>query len=301
MIKDRATSAMEQAFRPRPVAILWRRKYRPIAIEVVLSLFLLALSVAWIYPFLWMVSASLKSNSRIFSDKLKLVPDPPQWSNYARAWSEAQIGQTFFNTVFISICVIAIVVVSTGMLGYVLGRYAFPGRKAILIGLIVTFVVPEGYTIIPIFDLVNRLGLGGSLFGIILAESGSASIICILLFAGYFGQLPRDLEEAARIDGAAFFRIFWQVMLPLAKPVVATVIIMTLLHTWNSFLLPLVLTLAQPGLRTLAVGVYSFQGQYFTDWSGLAAASTIGLLPIIIVFLFLQRYFIEGLSGAIHG
>jgi len=278
-----------------------QRRWRALLTEVLLSVFLLALGTAWIYPFLWMVSASLKENSDIFGDRLDLFPDAPQWENYSRAWYEAEIGQTFFNTVFISATVIAIVVVTTGMLGYVLGRYAFPGRKAVFVGLVVTLVVPEGYTIIPVFDLVNQLGLGSSLFGIVLAEAGSANIISILLFAGYFGQLPKDFEEAARIDGAGFFRIFWQVMLPLAKPVIATVVIMTLLRTWNSFLLPLVLTLAQPELRTLAVGVYSFQGEYFTDWAGMAAASSISLLPIIVVFLLMQRYFIEGISGAIRG
>lgn len=285
--------------RRRPT--LPRGKGRTILTEVLLSILLLALGTAWVYPFLWMVSASLKENADIFGDRLDLIPDAPQWENYARAWYEAEIGQTFFNTLFISVSVIAIVVVSTGMLGYVLGRYAFPGRKAVFVGLVATLIVPEGYTIIPIFDMVNQLGLGSSLFGIILAEAGAANIISILLFAGYFGQLPKDFEEAARIDGAGFFRIFWQVMLPLAKPVVATVIIMTLLRTWNSFLLPLVLTLAQPELRTLAVGVYSFQGEHFTDWSGMAAASSISLLPIIVVFLFMQRYFIEGISGAIRG
>jgi raffinose/stachyose/melibiose transport system permease protein len=274
---------------------------RALVREVVLSTLLMALGLAWIYPFLWMVSASLKDNTEIFGDRLDLIPKAPQWENYARAWYDAEFGQTFFNTVFISVTVIVIVVISTGMIGYVIGRYAFPGRKAIFVGLVATIIVPEGYTIIPIFDLINNLGLGSSLFGIILAEAGGANVISILLFAGYFGQLPKDLEEAARIDGAGFFRIFWQVMLPLAKPVIATVVILTLLRTWNSFLLPLVLTLAQPELRTLAVGVYSFQGEYFTDWSGMAAASTISLAPIIGVFLLMQRYFIEGISGAIRG
>ena len=274
---------------------------RALVREVVLSTLLLGLGLAWIYPFLWMVSASLKDNTELFGDRLDLIPETPQCGNYARAWYDAEFGQTFFNTVFISVTVIVIVVISTGMIGYVIGRYAFPGRKAIFVGLVATIIVPEGYTIIPIFDLINNLGLGSSLFGIILAEAGGANVISVLLFAGYFGQLPKELEEAARIDGAGFFRIFREVMLPLAKPVVATVVILTLLRTWNSFLLPLVLTLAQPELRTLAVGVYSFQGEYFTDWSGMAAASTISLAPIIGVFLLMQRYFIEGISGAIRG
>jgi ABC-type glycerol-3-phosphate transport system permease component len=123
----------------------------------------------------------------------------------------------------------------------------------------------------------------------------------VFLFAGYFRQLPKELEEAARIDGAGFFRTFWQVMLPLAKPAIATAIILSLMRVWNSFLIPLVLTLARPELRTLAVGVYSFQGENMTDWSGMAAASTISLVPIVVIFLLLQRYFVEGVAGAVRG
>ncbi len=131
-----------------------------------------------------------------------------------------------------------------------------------------TVFLPEGYTIIPIFELVTRLGLANSLLGVTLAQSGGANVVLVLLFAGYFAQLPKELEEAAIVDGAGFFRVFWQIMLPLAKPVIATTIILQFMHSWNAFLQPLVLTLSRPDLRTLAVGIYAFQGEFFTDWSG---------------------------------
>lgn len=185
------------------------------------------------------------------------------------------------------------------MIGYVLGRYAFPGKRIILGLFIAHAFLPEGYTVIPVFTLINKLGLGNSLLGVTLAESGSAHIVQILLFTGFFSQLPKDLEEAAIMDGADFFRIFAQVMLPLTKSVVATAIILQFLQSWNDFFLPLVLTLSRPDLRTLAVGMFAFQGEYFTDWSGMAAAATISLLPLIIVFLALQRFFVEGLTGAV--
>ncbi len=180
-----------------------------------------------------------------------------------------------------------------------LGRYQFPGKKAVIGFFVATVFLPEGYTIIPVFELINFLNLGDSLAGVILAQSGGAHVVTILLFAGYFSQLPKELEEAAILDGAGFLRIFWQIFLPLTKPVVATAIIMQFMYSWNDFLLPLVLTLSRPDLRTLSVGIYSFQGEFFTDWSGMAAAATISLLPIIIVFLFLQRYFVEGIAGAV--
>ena len=259
---------------------------------------LTAVGVVWVYPFLWMMSAAVKSNIEIFSG-LGLIPQHWRWENFVYAWEGADIGGYFLNTVVVSVSGVMIVLVTTSMMGYVLGRYSFPGKRLVigLLGLLV--FLPQGYTIIPIFDLITKLGLSGSLLGIILAESGSAHIIMILLFAGYFRQLPNELEESALVDGAGFLRIFLRIMLPLSKPVIATSIILQFIASWNDFLIPLVLTLSQPRLRTLAVGVYSFQGENLTDWADMAAASTIAVIPVVIVFLFLQRYFIEGLAGAV--
>jgi ABC-type glycerol-3-phosphate transport system permease component len=277
-----------------------RRRRRGYAREIVVTLVMLPVCLLWIYPFLWMVSASLKTDNEIFGS-VGLVPAEFRWDNYARAWYEANIGPYFWNTVLITVASVAIVTMTTAMIGYVLGRQRFPGKKIVIVAFVATLFLPEGFTIIPVFELVDRLGLSGSLWGIILAESGGAHVIMVFLFAGYFRQLPNELEEAARIDGAGFVRIFWQVMLPLAKPAIATAIILSLMKVWNSFLIPLVLTLARPDLRTLAVGVYSFQGENMTDWSGMAAASTISLMPIVIIFLLLQRYFVEGVAGAVRG
>jgi raffinose/stachyose/melibiose transport system permease protein len=259
---------------------------------------LTAVCVVWVYPFLWMMSAAVKSNIEIFSG-LGLIPQQWHWENFAYAWDEADIGGYFLNTVVVSLGGVLIVLVTTSMMGYALGRYSFPGKRLViaLLGLLV--FLPQGYTIIPIFDLITRLKLSNNLLGIILAESGSAHIIMILLFAGYFRQLPTELEESALVDGAGFVRIFLRIMLPLSKPVIATSIILQFIASWNDFLIPLVLTLSQPSLRTLAVGVYSFQGENLTDWADMAAASTISIIPVVIVFLFLQRYFIEGVAGAV--
>ncbi len=259
-----ALPAVRPAARTRP---RWLRGGRLRATLV--SLALIPLCLLWIYPFLWMVSSSLKTNAEIFGG-LGLIPQSIQWDNYRRAWVGARIGQYFVNTVIITASAVAIVTVSTGTIGYALGRYQFPGKRAIVAFFVATVFLPEGYTVIPVFELVNRLGLAESLLGVILAESGGAHVVSVLLFAGFFSQLPKELEEAAIVDGAGFLRIFWRIMLPLATPVIATTIILQFLQTWNSFLLPLVLTL-----------------------------STISLLPIIGVFLFLQRYFIQGIAGAV--
>lgn len=234
-VPDAEPAVTTRRLRPRTSVRGWTR-------EIVVSLVLLPICLLWIYPFLWMVGASLKSETEIYGS-VGILPEQPVWENYARAWYEANIGPYFWNTLIVTAATVAIVTITTAMIGYVIGRYAFPGKKVLVAVFVASLFLPEGYTIIPIFDVVDSLGLAGSLWGIILAESGGAHVIQIMLFAGYFRQLPRELEEAARIDGAGFVRTFWQVMLPLAKPAIATAIIMTLMRVWNSFLIPLVLTL----------------------------------------------------------
>lgn len=296
-IQEHAAST-SNAERLRPTSPLLARLARRRTRSVVTTIVLTPIAFLWIYPFLWMISASLKTQQEIFGG-LGLIPSSPRWENFSRAWTDAHMGRYFFNTVVITGASVAIVVITTAMMGYVLGRHSFPGKKIIVGFFVATVFLPEGYTIIPIFELINWLKLGDSLFGVILAQSGGAHVVVILLFTGYFSQLPKETEEAAILDGCGFFRVFWQIMLPLTKPIIATAVIMQFMYSWNDFLLPLVLTLSRPDLRTLAVGVYSFQGQYFTDWSGMAAAATISLLPIILLFLFLQRYFVQGIAGAV--
>ena len=265
-----------------------------------ISIVFIIFSFFWIYPLLWVLSASLKTDFEIWSG-LGLIPDRLVWENFERAWIGANMGRYFFNTLIITVVSVIIVVVTTGMFGYVIGRYSFPGKK-ILIGILIsTIFIPQGYTIIPVFDLLSDLNLSKNLLGLIIATAGASPVIYILLFAGYFSRIPVELEEAAKMDGAGFFRIFVLIMLPLTKPVVATVSILQVLHAWNDFLLPVVITLGNPDIRTLSVGVYAFKGEYFIDWSGMAAASVITILPIIVLFLFMQKYFVEGVQGAVKG
>lgn len=266
----------------------------------IVSVVLAAICCIWIYPLVWMVSASFKPNALIFANE-GLLPSQGTFENYVNAWTEANIGRYFFNTLFVTVGSVLVVTISTAMMGYVLGRRRFPGRGLVIALIAATLFVPQGYTIIPIFDLLSRLGIGQSLIGIVLATSGGSFVIFVLLFAGYFSQMPNELEEAAKMDGVGFLKTFWFVMLPLSRPIIVTVIVMQTLYAWNDFLLPLVVTLANPDIRTLSVGVYAFRGENFVDWGGMTAASTITILPVVILFLLLQRYFIDGLAGAVKG
>ncbi|MFC5827815.1 carbohydrate ABC transporter permease [Nonomuraea insulae] len=253
----------------------------------------------WIYPFLWMVSASLKTSADVFTKGLDLLPGNPIWENYERAWAEADFGKYLLNTVIVTVCTVVVVVVRCAMAGYVLARHDFRGRKIIMGVLVATLFVPAGYTIIPLVDISQRLGMLNSLTGMILALSGGANVAAILLYVGYFRGIPKELTESALIDGAGFGTVFFRVMLPLAKPVTATVTVLTFLSTWNAFFLPLVFTFSRPDLRTVSVGMLAFVGENGTDWSGMAAAATISLLPVVALFIALQRYFVEGIAGAV--
>lgn len=260
---------------------------------------LIGAALLWIFPFIWMLSASFKDNTEVFAAGLNLIPETIVWENYGRAWEDAQFGRYLINTVIVTVITVIIVTLRCAAAGYVLGRYRFGGSRLILGILVATIFVPTGYTIIPVVQISLQLGLIDSLAGMILALSGGANVASILIYAGYFRQMPRELEEAAIVDGAGFLRTFVSIMFPLAMPVTATVALLTFLATWNSFFLPLVFTFSRPELRTLSVGMQAFIGQDAVDWSGMTAAGIISILPVVALFFFLQRYFVEGIAGAV--
>lgn len=264
---------------------------------------LLPLGILWVYPFIWMLSASFKSVRELFDiDSVwKLIPSTWQFDNYVRAWTEANFSGYFLNTVIVTVSTVILVLIITSTCGYALGRYDFPGKKVLMALIVATIFIPSGYTIIPIFDLMKRLGLLNTLLSVILAETGGGHVLYILLFTGFFSGLPRELEESARIDGASFNQIFWKIMLPLSTPIIATVSIFQFMASWNAFFNPLVFTLGRPELRTLGVGMFAFTGEYTFDWTGATAAASISLIPVIVIFICFQRHFINNVAGAIKG
>jgi raffinose/stachyose/melibiose transport system permease protein len=260
---------------------------------------LLVLALVWIYPFIWLLSASVKDSSEIFGSGLDLIPDEFVWENYLRAWNEAGFASYFVNSVLITAGTVLLVVVRSALAGYVLGRFDFPGKKLLIGVFLVTFFLPEGYTIIPVTQLTDQLGLLNTHAGVILGLGAGGQIASTLLYAGYFRGLPKELEESAKLDGAGPFRTFFQIMMPMAWPITATVVILTFLFAWNTYLLPLVFTLSEPDLRTLAIGMTVFVGEYGQDWSGMAAAAVISLVPVVVVFVVLQRKFVDSIAGAV--
>lgn len=281
-----------------PIAM---RRTRVVLFDILKNAILLTGGLLWVYPFVWMVSASFKQQKAFFRQGLNLIPVDPTVDNFVRAWKNARFSTYFVNTVIVTFFVVLLVLIMSSMAGYVLGRYHFPGKRLLSSVFVASITIPLVSTIIPTYEIIKGLGLLGTRTGLILAQSGGAHVIFLLLYSGFFQQIPNEMEEAAIMDGCGFFRTFSQVMLPLAKPISITVVIMESIWSWNAFLLPLVLTLAKPESRTLAVGLYAFRGENTIDWTGIAAGGTLAVVPIVVLFLFLQKYFVDGIAGAVKG
>lgn len=274
-------------------------KIRRMGAKAILYLILAVGALVWIYPFLWMITASFKTQDEFWGSGLSIFPSHPTFDNFVRSWNNANFSQYFLNTIIVTVCAVIVVLLCTSAAGYALGRYAFPGKKLLLGVFMASITIPLTFTIIPIYELLNGLHLTNSLLGLIIAECGGSHILFLMLFSSFYSGLPKEMEEAAIVDGCGYFQTYWRIMFPLAKPVIVTVVIMQFIWTWNSFLLPLVLTLSKPELRTLAVGLYALKGEHVVDWTGIAAGATIAVLPIIVVFICLQKYFVNGIAGAV--
>lgn len=275
------------------------KRKTPIVGRVITHFLLIGIGVFWIYPFLWMFASSFKTNDEFWARRLSLVPQSLNFDNFVRLWIKGDFSVYFFNTLIVTFFTVLLVMVMTNMSGYVLGRYRFAGRKAVLGIFLASICIPLVATIIPVYQIVKSMGLVGTRLGLILSSSGGGHVIFLLLFSSYYSQIPNDLEEAAKLDGCGFLKTYTHVMMPLSMPINTTVIIMETIWTWNSFLLPLVLTMSNTNSRTLAVGLYSFRGENVVDWTGIAAGGTISVIPIIILFILMQKYFVNGVAGAV--
>lgn len=267
--------------------------------EWITFLLLLALGLAWIYPFIWMISGSFKTNLEILNKGLNLIPDALNFSAYERAWRDAHFDTYFLNSVLTTFATVLLVVIRCALAGYVLAMYRFRGKTLIMTVLLVTFFVPTGTTLIPTVSLSNRLGLLNTRTGLILALAGGGQVASIFLYKGFFEQTPRELMEAAQIDGAGFLQVFLSVMLPLTGPVTATTVVMTFMGAWNNFMLPLVFTFSNTSLRTLPVGMMVFSRGDMVDYAGQCAAAILSIAPIVALYVFCQKYFVSGIAGAI--
>jgi len=258
-------------------------------------------ALIWLYPLLWGLSGSLKSDQGFLDAGLNLIPHQFQWHNFVDAWQGASIGTYFVNTVIVTALTVAFTLLFSAAAGYVLARTTFPGRRALLVVIAVTFFLPRGYTIIPVYDVITRLGLLNTLYSVALVQIAGGMVFNTFMFMGYFRTVTKEVEEAAMVDGADFHQVFFRIALPLARPMLATLGLFAFISSWNDFLVPLVFTLGRPDLHTISVGLYSFIGQTSTNWSVLCAGSVISLAPVILVFVFAQRHVVSAIAGAVKG
>lgn len=272
-----------------------RRRWR--ISEILILLVMLGISFIWLYPVLWPVFSAFKSSQEMYSAGYHLWPENWIFDNFIRAWDSASFSRYLFNSVVYSVASTALSVLVSAFAGYSLARYRFPGHKLISVLILAFLFIPTATSILPIFDLIDQLGLLNTMAGVTLALIGGVGFNT-LLFRGFFAALPQELFDAAALDGAGFVRQF-RLTLPLVKPIVATTAILGFTSSWQEYFVPLVFTLGSPELRTVSVGLRAFTQQFSVDLSGFAAGVTLSMIPIIAVFIFFQRHFIDGLAGAI--
>ena len=255
---------------------------------IILSL----VSIIMILPFLWMISTSLKEAGAVFTYPPKWIPHPVVFKNYLEAWNAVPFGRFFINSIFVAFCVTIGQVTTSSLAAYAFARLEFPGRDKLFFLYLATMMIPGQITMIPIFILLKHLNWIDTYKALILPMAFSA--YGTFMLRQFFMTIPKDLEDAAVMDGCSKFGVYWQVILPLSKPALATLATFTFLGNWNSFMWPLIVTDSMK-MKTLPVGLTSFQGLYTTDWTLLMAASVIVLMPILIVYIFNQRFFTKGI------
>jgi raffinose/stachyose/melibiose transport system permease protein len=281
--------------------IAWPARALRVAARVLPHVVLILVGFFYMYPFLWTLAGAFKTPGEFFTSGLSLIPQSVRPDNFVYAWTQGHFAVYFRNTLAITVAVTLLVVLIASMAGYVLSRSSMPGKRVVLGAILALMFLPGGYTIIPTFDLVQRLGLLNTLWSIILVQTAGALTFNTLLFLGYFSTIGKEVEEAAVVDGANLPTTYWEIMLPLAVPMVGTVALFQIIANWNAFWIPLVFTLGNQSLRTIAVGMYAFVGENSTGWTYICAGAVISIVPIVVVFFFLQRTFIEAVAGAVKG
>lgn len=255
----------------------------------------IAVAITCVYPLLWMISSSLKTQTTIFSD-MSLIPKTFTWQNYVIAWTRGKFGIYFFNSIFYTVCVVVGIIIISSLAAYAFSRLNFPGKNILFVILISTMMIPVPGALIALYVLLLKLGLVDTRLGYILPQINQGLALGIFLLKTFFDKLPKDLEDAARIDGCNKFQVYLHVALPLAKPALAVLIIFNSLTVWNEYVLAL-LVFSNQKLMPLQRGLMVFKGQYITEYPILMAGITITVVPIIILYFVMQRHIISGIQA----
>ena len=243
-----------------------------------------------LFPLLWLVSTSLKSpTENLFQFPPQLLPTQPTFSNFIKVWQTNPFGQYLFNSVLVAVLTVTLSLLFCSLAAYPLGRLDFRGRELIFTGIVSTIMIPFQIVMIPLYILTVQLGLRNTYLGVILPSVASAFGIFLLRQA--FQGVPKELEEAARMDGCSELGLWWHVMLPAIRPALVTLAIFDFIGSWSDFLWPLIV-LDRPEYYTLPLGVATLAGTFSLDWRLVAAGSVISIAPVLLFFIFLQQYIV---------
>jgi ABC-type glycerol-3-phosphate transport system permease component len=281
-----------------PVRRRWtQRRVRDLAWRTFLQILMTAVVISFLVPALWMISSSLKVSTEVFAHPIVWIPKDPQWKNYARVFEILPFARFIWNTVVVVIFAVAGTVFSSAMVAYAFARIRWPGRDFFFALLLGTMMLPEVITLVPRFIIFRQLGWIDTLLPLIVPYWFAATALYVFLMRQYFRGLPYELEEAALIDGANRLRILFQIILPLSKPVIATVAVFAMFQHYTDYLNPLIYLNSMDNW-TLAVGLGSLNANesYGASWELVFAAGTIMTLPMLILFVFAQRYFVRGIA-----
>ena len=281
-----------------PTNVIGRTTQRRINAVIVYGLMIL-LAVIFMFPFFWTVSSSLKEPYELMTFPPTWLPATPQWGNYARVVEKVPFVQWTMNTLFVVAISTLGTVLSASIVAYSFARFDYPGREAIFVVTLATMMLPAQVTLIPQFILFNKLGWINTLYPLWVPFVFGGGAFYIFLLRQFFRTLPRELDEAALIDGASYWRIFVSILMPLAKPALATVAVISFIGHWNDFVNPLIY-INSPDKFTLALGLNYFknvpEGAGLPTQHLLMAASVMVIIPVLILFFAAQRYFVQGIA-----
>lgn len=293
-----STKKAGRLFQRRSELLVSRYRGLSLAKQIGTYMILILLAALQIFPLAWMLLTSIKDRREVFGS---ILPTTVEFSNYVRVWSLLEAPRHFGNTAFVTAMTLAIVVSVATLAGYAFARLEFPGRDIIFYIFLGSMMIPSQVILIPMFIFLKRLGLLNTLPGLSFSYLGGALPFAIFLLRAFFRTLPGELADAGKIDGCTDLGIFWRIFLPLARPGLATITIFQFLGTWNEFMYATTF-ISTPRLKTLQSALYAAVGRYSTDWTALSAGLSMAVLPVVIVYLLLQRQFIQGLTaGAIKG
>ena len=255
---------------------------------------LIAGALVMVFPLYWMFATAVRPRKELFSGHFDLLPSQLVWSNFSEAWGKLPFTQFYINSFAIAIIAVVVTVFINLLCGYTFAKYKFWGRDVLFLLLISTLMIPIQVIMVPEFLIVSKLGWVNTYWGVLVPRAAEA--FGIFMVRQFMVSIPDELIEAARLDGAGEFTIFRRVVLPLSWPVIAVLTIFTFMWRWNDFAWPLVV-LQDRASYTVPLGLSLMKGQYYTDWTGLMGMSLVSIVPILLVFIFFQRYFIQGIAS----